>query len=79
MAAVAAGVVRPDVQANDLLRAVATLCQGPPNGESVYARSMVALLVDGLRYGARAPVSQGWRKRGFVKTSNGTLEQPISK
>ncbi len=55
-AAVAEGVVRPDVGAEDLLRAVATLCQGPHNEEPAYARKMVALLVDGLRYGARPKI-----------------------
>jgi hypothetical protein len=34
------------------LRAVATLCHGPHGKEPVYARRMVELLVDGLRYGA---------------------------
>lgn len=52
-AAIAAGVVRPGIAANDLLRAVATLCRGPHDEEPVYARRMVDLLVDGLRYGAR--------------------------
>lgn len=55
-AAMAEEVIRPDVQANDLLRAVATLCQGPHNEEPIYARKMVALLVDGLRYGARTRI-----------------------
>jgi AcrR family transcriptional regulator len=51
-AAVAAGGVRPGIEADDLLRAVATLCHGPHGEEPVYARRMVKLLVDGLRYGA---------------------------
>ena len=51
-AAVAARVVRPGIEADDLLRAVATLCHGPHGQEPVYARRMVELLVDGLRYGA---------------------------
>ena len=54
--AVAAGVVRPGIEAEDLLRAVATLCHGPHGNEPVYARRMVALLVDGLRYGASTPI-----------------------
>src|SRR5580692_7101939 len=53
--AVAAEVVRPGIEAEDLLRAVATLCHGPHGSEPVYARRMVALLVDGLRYGASTP------------------------
>ncbi len=52
--AVAAKVMRPGIEADDLLRAVATLCRGPHNEEPVYARKMVELLVDGLRYGANA-------------------------
>jgi len=50
-AAVAARAVRPGIEAEDLLRAVATLCHGPHGQEPVYARRMVELLVDGLRYG----------------------------
>jgi hypothetical protein len=57
-AAVAARVVRPGIEADDLLRAVATLCHGPHGGEPVYARSMVELLVDGLRYGASRRVDK---------------------
>ena len=53
-AAVAAGAVRPGIEAYDLLRAVATLSYGSLEKEPVYARKMVALLVDGLRYGAAA-------------------------
>jgi AcrR family transcriptional regulator len=51
-AAVAAGIVRPAIEARDLLRAVANLCRGVHGEEPVYARRMVELLVDGLRYGA---------------------------
>ncbi|HEY3989377.1 MAG TPA: TetR/AcrR family transcriptional regulator [Acidobacteriaceae bacterium] len=51
-AAVAAGIVRPGIEAGDLLRAVGNLCRGVHGEEPVYARRMVALLVDGLRYGA---------------------------
>jgi AcrR family transcriptional regulator len=49
-AATRAGVVRPGIEADDLLRAVATLCHGPHGKEPAYARRMVQLLVDGLRY-----------------------------
>ncbi|MEA2259858.1 MAG: hypothetical protein QOJ51_2683 [Acidobacteriaceae bacterium] len=45
-------VVRPAIEADDLLRAVATLCHGAHGEEPAYARKMVELLVDGLRYGA---------------------------
>jgi hypothetical protein len=57
-AAAAAGVVRLDIEADDLLRAVATLCHGPHGEEPVYARRMVELLVDGLRYGARTRIDK---------------------
>jgi len=48
-AAAASGEIRGDVDAGDLLNAVAHLSQGGPE----QARPMVALLVDGLRFGAR--------------------------
>jgi AcrR family transcriptional regulator len=57
-AAVAAGVVRPGIEADDLLRAVAILCHGPHGEEPVYARRMVELLVDGLRYGASTRIDK---------------------
>jgi AcrR family transcriptional regulator len=51
--AVAAGEVRADVDADDLLNAVANLChQQSYDNDSDRARRMVALLIDGLRYGA---------------------------
>ena len=52
-AAAAAGEVRADVDPDELLRAVASLCMQAPNEKPGHARRMVALLVDGLRYGAR--------------------------
>ena len=51
-AAVAAGKVRSDVNATDLLFAVANLCHGADGGEPSYARRMVDVLLDGLRYRA---------------------------
>lgn len=51
-AAVAAGAVRSGVDAEELLHAVANLCRVSHEKEPAYARRMVALLVDGLRYGA---------------------------
>jgi AcrR family transcriptional regulator len=50
-AAVAAGEVRADVNADDLLGAVASLCMSAHNAGPGRAERMVALLVDGLRYG----------------------------
>jgi AcrR family transcriptional regulator len=50
--AVAAGEVRADVDTDDLMNAVVNLCRQDPGGNLDRARRMVALLVDGLRYGA---------------------------
>ncbi len=52
-AAAAAGEVRADVDADDLLRAVANLCMSAHDENPAHARRMVTVLVDGLRYGAR--------------------------
>jgi hypothetical protein len=54
-AATTAGEVRTDVDADDLLGAVASLCMSAHDDRSAHARRMVALLVDGLRYGAHPP------------------------
>ncbi len=51
--AAAAGEVRTDVTSEDLLGAVASLCMPAHNHGPDHARRMVALLVDGLRYGMR--------------------------
>ncbi len=56
-AAVAAGEVRTDVDADDLLSAVANLCRQAPNDDPDRARRMVAILIDGLRYGAKSSVN----------------------
>jgi AcrR family transcriptional regulator len=50
--ATAAGAVRTDIAADDLLGAVASLCMHAYGQGPEHARRMVALLVDGLRYGA---------------------------
>lgn len=52
-AAVAAGAVRPGMDAGDLLRAVGNLCQGGPDVGACHTQRMVDLLIDGLRFGAR--------------------------
>ena len=52
-AAVAAGRIRPDVDAGDLLTALANLSL-PADEKPDHTRRMVALLIDGLRYGAPA-------------------------
>ena len=51
-AAAAAGEIRADVSAGDLLRAVALLCMPVSDEGIAYSRRMVALLIDGLRYPA---------------------------
>jgi AcrR family transcriptional regulator len=53
-AASAAGAVRADVDADELLSAVASLCMSARDDRPAHAERMVALLVDGLRYGASA-------------------------
>jgi AcrR family transcriptional regulator len=51
----AAGEIRTDVSAEDLLHAVALLCQ-PVRGEDLaYSQRMVAVLADGLRTAHRRP------------------------
>ena len=55
--AAAADEVRADIAADELLGAVARLCMQASNDKPDHARRMVALLVDGLRYGANASVS----------------------
>jgi AcrR family transcriptional regulator len=52
-AAIAAGEVRADVDADEVLGAVASLCMSAYNTGPGRAERMVALLVDGLRYGAK--------------------------
>lgn len=56
-AATVAGEVRADIEPWDILRAVGSLCMSAHDGGSAYARRMVALLVDGLRYGASPSVN----------------------
>jgi len=47
--AVEQNVIRPGYEADELLRAVATLCKAYPEGSVDETRKMVALLIDGLR------------------------------
>lgn len=54
-AAVAAGQIRDDIEPYPLLRAVGNLSIATGDDEAVHSRRMVDLLIDGLRYGARAP------------------------
>ena len=54
-AAATAGEVRGDISAGELLGAVASLCVHAYKTGPEHARRMVALLADGLRFGATAP------------------------
>jgi AcrR family transcriptional regulator len=51
-AATASGEIRAGISPDDLLHAVAHLCVPVPGEGAAYSQRMVALLVDGLRYGA---------------------------
>jgi AcrR family transcriptional regulator len=53
-AAAASGDIRSGISAKDLLDAVASLCQPAAGEGAAYSQRMVALLIDGLRYGAAA-------------------------
>lgn len=50
--AVRAGVIRGDVNSDDLLRAVSGLCMSGYTQSPDQAQRMIGLLLDGLRYGA---------------------------
>ena len=51
-AATASGEIRGGISAKDILHAVANLCVPVPGEGVAYSQRMVALLIDGLRYGA---------------------------
>ena len=51
-AATASGEIRAGIGAEDLLRGIAHLCQPVREEGLAYSERMVALLIDGLRYGA---------------------------
>jgi len=53
-AAAAAGEIRADTDAEELLFAVARLCMATPDSRPDHATRMVDLLVDGLHYGAKS-------------------------
>lgn len=57
-AAAATGEIRTDVEPDDLLQAVASLCTPVRDGRTEYAGRMIALLVDGLRYGTASAMAQ---------------------
>jgi AcrR family transcriptional regulator len=51
-AATASGEIRGGISPKDILHAVANLCVPVPGEGVAYSQRMVALLIDGLRYGA---------------------------
>jgi AcrR family transcriptional regulator len=57
-AAIASGEIRAGISARDLLHAVANLCMPAADEGPAYSQRMVALLIDGLRYGADASQSR---------------------
>lgn len=65
-AAASAGEVRGDIEPDDLLRAVASLCISAHDDRTGYARRMVALLIDGLRYTASATAHTSSAEREAV-------------
>lgn len=56
--AAAVGAIRTDVDADDILNAVASLCTLADDGRPGRVQRMVALFADGLRYGAPPPPNQ---------------------
>lgn len=54
-AAAAAGTIRTDVDAPELLLAGVRVAPPASDGDIAPARRMVALMVDGVRFGATAP------------------------
>jgi hypothetical protein len=63
-------MVRTDVEPLDLLRAVGNLCLPANEDGPDHARRMVALLVDGLRYGAAsAPRTDSRPRHPFAPDS----------
>jgi AcrR family transcriptional regulator len=54
-AAAAAGAVRSDIDAGEVLLAALRLATPAADGDTAQARRMMALLVDGLRFGAKTP------------------------
>jgi AcrR family transcriptional regulator len=53
-----AGEIRADVDADDVLGAVASLCMPAHDDRAGYSQRMVDVLIDGLRHGARASTTR---------------------
>ncbi|MCP3162294.1 TetR/AcrR family transcriptional regulator [Myxococcus qinghaiensis] len=66
-AAGAAGQVRDDVDAYELLRGVANLCVPVAEVGPGHTQRMVDLLIDGLRYGAPTPASSPRVRPGALR------------
>ena len=56
--AVAAGAVRSDIDADDILTAVSSLCMTAERDRPDHVQRMVRLFIDGLRYGAKPVVDK---------------------
>jgi AcrR family transcriptional regulator len=72
-AAVAAGEIRSGAKPNDLLRAIASLCQPAHDIGPDHAHNMIGLLLDGLRYGATKPAEPASRVGQSRKRSPGIV------
>jgi hypothetical protein len=59
-AATATGEIRADINAKDLLSAVALLCHPVPGEGREYGERMVALFIDGLHSGSRRGQEGPW-------------------
>jgi len=77
-AAVAAGEVRTGVEADDLLSAVGNLCRQDPGDDPDRARRMVAILTDGLRYGASPSVTSASQRGSAGSDPDGAERQAKS-
>lgn len=64
--AASAGDIRPGIDANDLLWAIASLSASARDGGPELARRTIGLLLDGLRYGANSPGRQAPPPRGVA-------------
>ena len=84
--AASAGEIRPDVEPEDLLRAVANLCMSADEDEASNCMSagedeagdtqrMVALLIDGLRYGAPAEEKNALEKNALPTSGKTSSEE----
>lgn len=80
-AATASGEIRADISAKHLLYAVAHLCQPVPDEEGLaYSQRMIALLIDGLRYGADLQTDElvNGNELAAVDPDRGSSDSPSS-